>query len=58
SILIRLFINLAKPYLVLINPKSGSGNALNGFNFEISPIWKQMNVPYELFCTVDKSIIS
>ncbi|CAH8664139.1 unnamed protein product [Schistosoma bovis] len=43
--------NDAKPYLVLINPKSGSGNALNGFNFEISPIWKQMNVPYELFCT-------
>ncbi|CAH8629774.1 unnamed protein product [Schistosoma mattheei] len=43
--------NDAKPYLVLINPKSGSGNALNGFNFKISPIWKQMNVPYELFCT-------
>ncbi|XP_018655048.1 sphingoid long chain base kinase [Schistosoma mansoni] len=41
----------AKPYLVLINPKSGSGNALNGFNYKVSPIWKQMNVPYELFCT-------
>ncbi|CAH8675544.1 unnamed protein product [Schistosoma rodhaini] len=43
--------NDGKPYLVLINPKSGSGNALNGFNYKISPIWKQMNVPYELFCT-------
>ncbi|CAH8576047.1 unnamed protein product [Schistosoma turkestanicum] len=43
--------NDAKPYLVAINPKSGSGDALNRFNFKIAPIWKQMNVSYELFCT-------
>ncbi|KAK4474679.1 hypothetical protein MN116_001809 [Schistosoma mekongi] len=41
----------AKPYLVFANPRSGSKNALNSFNFDVVPIWKKMNISYELFCT-------
>ncbi|CAH8657597.1 unnamed protein product [Heterobilharzia americana] len=40
-----------KPYLVIINPQSGTGNAMSIFSSKVAPIWKQMNIPYELLCT-------
>nr|CAH8876399.1 unnamed protein product [Trichobilharzia regenti] len=40
-----------KPYLVLINPKSGTKKAVSIFNSKVAPIWKQMNIPYKLICT-------
>ncbi|KAH8867165.1 Sphingosine kinase 1 [Schistosoma japonicum] len=40
-----------KPYLVFVNPSSGSKNALNNFNTKVVPIWEKMNISYELFCT-------
>ncbi|CAH8875245.1 unnamed protein product [Trichobilharzia szidati] len=40
-----------KPYLVLINPKSGTKKAVSIFNTKVAPIWKQMNIPYKLMCT-------
>ncbi|XP_034482223.1 sphingosine kinase 1 [Drosophila innubila] len=37
--------------LVLLNPKSGSGNAREVFNMHVAPVLNEAEVPYELFVT-------
>ncbi|KAL7733812.1 hypothetical protein ACLKA6_011535 [Drosophila palustris] len=37
--------------LVMLNPKSGSGNAREVFNMHVAPVLNEAEVPYELFVT-------
>jgi len=40
-----------KPILFLINPKSGSGRALNVFNSQVLPILNESGIAYEMELT-------
>merc|ERR1711953_35725 len=40
-----------KPILFLINPKSGSGRALNVFNSQVLPILNESGIPFEMELT-------
>ncbi|KAH8398766.1 hypothetical protein KR222_002973 [Zaprionus bogoriensis] len=37
--------------LVLLNPKSGSGNAREVFNLQVAPVLNEAEVPYDLYVT-------
>lgn len=44
-------INNEKPYLIFVNPTSGSGKAKNIYYERIVPIWAEANIPDTLFLT-------
>lgn len=44
-------IDFSSPILAIINPHSGSGQALKIFETIVKPIWQKMGVPYEIIQT-------